>query len=64
MIAAKYTSDPEIINTLLKAGANGKAKVSTSKDDPENSWPAFDYAQHNEKLKGTDAYWKPNDARY
>ena len=25
---------------------------------------ALDYAQTNEKLKGTDAYWKLNEAQY
>jgi len=36
---------------LLKAGANAKAKSKYGKT-------AFDYAQDNEKLKGTDADWK------
>ena len=39
----------EVISTLLKTGADGKAKDNEGKT-------AFDYAQDNEKLKGTDAY--------
>jgi len=57
MIAAWYNSNPEVVATLLKAGADAKAR-----DSEGNT--ALDYAQANEKLKGTDAYWKLNDAQY
>jgi len=49
MYAAAFNQNPEVITTLLKAGADGKAKSNERKT-------AFDYAQGNEKLKGTDAY--------
>ena len=55
MHAAEYNQNPEVITILLKAGAGGKAGDSARKT-------AFDYAQENEKLKGTDAYWKLNEA--
>ena len=51
MVAAWFNPNPEVITTLLKAGADAKAKDSEGKT-------AFDRAQNNEKLKGTDAYWK------
>jgi ankyrin repeat protein len=51
MAAAYGNPNPEVITTLLKAGADAKAKNSEGKT-------AFDYAQSNEKLKGTDAYWQ------
>lgn len=57
MVAAGWNQKPEVITTLLKAGADGKAKDSWGRT-------AFDHAQNNKKLKGTDAYWKLNDARY
>ena len=46
MWAAGWNQHPEVIMTLLKAGADAKAK---------DKWgmTAFDYAQGNEKLKGT-----------
>ena len=45
------------IQVLLDAGADAKAK------DEEGKTP-WDYAQENEKLKGTKAYWALNDAQY
>ena len=57
MYAAMYNQNPEEITTLLKAGADGKAKDREGKT-------AFDHAQVNEKLTGTDAYWKHNEAQY
>jgi ankyrin repeat protein len=57
MYAAGNNQNPEVITTLLKAGADGKAKSTDGKT-------AFDYAQANEKLKGTDAYWKLTEALY
>jgi ankyrin repeat protein len=49
MHAALFSDCPEVITTLLKAGAEVKAKDYEGKT-------AYDYAQVNEKLKGTDAY--------
>ena len=57
MYATGNNPNPEVIATLLKAGADAKAKDSKGKT-------AYDYAQDNEKLKGTDAYWKLNEAQY
>ena len=48
MSAAYNNPNPVVIATLLKAGADAKAKDNEGKT-------AFDYAQTNEKLKGTDA---------
>ena len=48
MWAASNTTNPEVITVLLKAGADAKAKSKEEKT-------ALDYAQDNEKLKGTDA---------
>jgi ankyrin repeat protein len=55
MYAATGNHNPEVIMAMLKAGANAKAKDNEGKT-------AFDYAQDNEKLKGTDAYWKLQEA--
>ena len=57
MVAAWNNENPEVTITLLKAGADAKAK---------NKWgkTAFDLALSNEKVKGTDAYWKLNEAQY
>jgi ankyrin repeat protein len=44
-----------VITTLLRAGADAKAKDNYGKT-------AFDYAQNNEKLKGTDAYRQLQEA--
>ena len=49
------TSD--IILELLNAGAEVKIKNKYG----ETPW---DYAQRNERLKGTKAYWALNDAQY
>jgi len=42
---------------LLAAGASGSVKNSGDKTP-------FDLADENKKIKGTDAYWKLNDAQY
>ena len=57
MDAALNNPSPKVIITLLKAGADGKAKSNEGNT-------AFDYAQINPKLKGTDAYWKLHEALY
>ncbi len=57
MYAARYTYNSEIITTLLDAGADGKAR-------DEDGKTAFDLAKENEYLKGTDAYWQLNYARF
>ena len=57
MAAADYNPNPEVITMLLQAGANGKEKDRSGKT-------ALDYANDNQKLKGTDAYWKLNEALF
>ena len=46
-----------MIEALLKAGANAKAKDKEGKT-------AADHAKENEKLYKTQAYWKLNDLQY
>ena len=48
---------PEVVIALIEAGANGKAR------NEEGDTP-FDLAKDNEQLKGTEAYWLLNEARY
>ena len=57
MLAATGNFNPKIIETLLKADANAKAKDKEEKT-------AFDYAKENEKIYKTKAYWNLNDAQY
>ena len=47
----------EAVETLLAGGADLAAR------DNDDKLP-FDYARDNERLKGTDAYWKLNEARF
>ncbi|HPY03817.1 MAG TPA: ankyrin repeat domain-containing protein, partial [Spirochaetota bacterium] len=56
MRCAKYGKCPEIIMTLLKAKSNGKEKNLLG-------MTAFDLAQDNENIKGTEAYWELSNAR-
>lgn len=49
IIAAAYNTNPEVILLPLKVGADAKAKDNVGQT-------VIDYAQGNEKLKGTDAY--------
>ena len=55
--AAAESKTPSVVSALLNAGADPKAR------DTANQTPWF-YAQENESLKGTDAYWRLNDARF
>ena len=57
MYAAGFNKNPDVITTLLNAGADAKAKSNEGKT-------AFDYAQNNPKIKGTKAYWDLNNARF
>ena len=54
--AAAYGTG-EAVTILLEVGADPKAR------DNDGKLP-FDYARDNEQLRGTDAYWKLNDARF
>ena len=55
-VAARQGS-AEAVTALLAAGADPKAR------DTNGKLPV-DYAADNEQLKGTDVYWKLNDARF
>jgi hypothetical protein len=55
--AARLSVDPEVLNVLLDAGADGTA-VNGDDETP------LDLAKDNEALAGTDAYWALNDARF
>jgi hypothetical protein len=57
MYAARNNTNPEVLSVLLKAGADGKARDSSGKT-------AYDCAQDNKRLKGTDAYRKLNDTKF
>jgi ankyrin repeat protein len=54
---AAFDGTPDKVLALLDAGADGGAK------NDDNETP-FDHAKENKKLKGTDAYWRLNDARF
>ncbi len=54
--AAGYGT-PDNIAALLEAGASGSVKAIDGST-------AFDFAEANDKVKGTDAYWALNDAQY
>ncbi len=49
MAAAESNLDPVVVMMLLEAGADGRAKDNWGRT-------AFDYAQYNAFLKGSDAY--------
>ena len=57
MWAACHTRNPEVVSALLKAGADAKARDKGGKT-------AFDHAKDNPRLKGTEAYWDLNNARF
>jgi len=52
-----HTDNPAVVMVLLAAGADAVA---------HNAWreTPWDYAQENDTLKGTDAYWLLNEARF
>ena len=55
--AAIYAANPAVIAVLLGAGADPKAR------DKDGKTP-WDYAKDREELKGSDAYWRLNEARF
>ena len=55
--AAAVSDTPAVVEALLAAGADATAR------DGEGQTP-WDLAQENEELKGSDAYWRLNDARF
>ena len=52
-----FAEHAEPVAALLEAGADPAARDTNCK-------LPFDYAADNEQLKGTDVYWKLNDARF
>ena len=56
---AALNGTPATVSFLLDAGADASMKEKFG--DKKTAW---DFAQENEVLKGTDAYWALNDARF
>ncbi len=56
-VAAALSKTPAVVFVLLDAGANPMARDKSGK----TSW---DYAKENPILKGTEVYWRLNDARF
>ena len=54
---AELPGTATVVAALLEAGADRNAR------DNDDKRPLV-YAEDNEQLKGTDAYWKLNDARF
>ena len=57
MVAAAFSSTPEIVMLLLAKGADALAK-------DEDGKKAIDHAEENDKLKDTKAYWKLHDKSF
>ncbi|MEG9861823.1 MAG: hypothetical protein V6Z81_04885 [Parvularculales bacterium] len=55
--AAIESKTPAVVELLLAHGADGRAQ------DKKGKIP-FDYAEDNEALKNTKAYWLLNEAQY
>ena len=54
---AAGNGSPAVVQALLAAGADAMMRTAMGRTP-------WDIAQDNEKLKGTDAYWRLNDARF
>ena len=57
MLAAWDNDILEVINLLLDNDADGSLKGNGGKT-------VFDYAKENEKVNGTEAYWRLNDGQF
>ena len=57
MKAAQEAVNPEVIDVLLANGADGSLTDNHGRT-------AFDHAQNNPNLIGTDEYWRLNDSRF
>ena len=56
-LAAEFSDNPAVVEALLAVGADATAR------DGEGQTP-WDLVQENEALKGSDVYWRLNDARF
>ena len=56
-VAAERNENPSVITALIEGGADPGARDEWGKTP-------FDYAEDNEALRGTDAYWRLNDGRF
>ena len=54
---AALVGDPAVVEALIAGGADPKARDNAGR-------PPFDYAKDNEALRGTDVYWRLNEARF
>ena len=54
---AAGNGSPAVVQALLAAGADAMMRTAMGRTP-------WDIAQDNEKLKGTDAYWRLNGARF
>ena len=55
--AARYNENPAVVALLLNRGADATLRTK------DGQLP-FDLAKENEHLRGTDVYWRLNDARF
>ena len=55
--AAAFNVNPAVTTALLDAGADPNARA----EDGQTAW---DLAQDNEALKGTDVWWRLNETRF
>ena len=56
-MAAARNPEPSVVAALIEAGVDPSAR------DKDGKTP-FDYAKDNEALRGTDVYWRLNEARF
>ena len=56
-MAVWHNENPSVITALIEGGADPGARDEWGKTP-------FDYAEDNEALRGTDAYWRLNDGRF
>jgi len=57
MLAARNSSNPEVITALIKGGADAKLKDISGR-------MAIDIAKGNKNLENTNAFWELNDRSF